>query len=521
MIADYPLNMRPSPVPPSPELENRILRTKLRFLKGEALPDISTGDLLDLRSFVLIAHRPAYTRAHTLSPPSSPTKPAIGERKALVLLVDFQDNVSKTPLKSYEDMLFSSRKYRTGSLRDYYYEASYHKLTVKGDVSGGDKGWHRAPNAYAYYVDRKYGFGEYPRNATRLVEDAVDIAAKHVNFSEYDNDGDGVVDALFIVHAGPGAEATGNTSHIWSHMSTIPPKIMNGVKVINYSMEPEDGRVGVFCHELGHVFGLPDLYDCDMGSEGTGNWDLMAGGSWNNGGLTPAHPIGWCKVKLGWINPEAMEEPKDAAVIRPSCLYPDIYRLSMDGVGGTEYFLIENRQRIGFDSYLPGSGLMIEHIDESQSNNNDQSNYLVNIEQADGRQDLNKNLNRGDAGDLYPFKSNNEFSADTNPSSRLYSGKDMHIDIKNISRSGKNIVLDIVAGNIPKPVWHYNSTISMTFADCTSQWAYVANIGWRRIKEKSPDGVSNIFSLCCQAVADDLKVHVYADKEFMYVIYLA
>lgn len=523
MIRDYPLSILRSPVPPSPELEKRILKTKRRFLKGDRLPDISTGDLLDLRSFVLIAHRPANTRAHSFSASPKLAMPAIGERKALVLLVDFQDNVSKTPVKSYEDMLFSSGKYRSGSLRDYYYEASYHKLTVKGDVSGGDKGWHRAPNSYSYYVNRKYGFGEYPRNAAKLVEDAVDIAAKHIDFAEYDNDGDGVVDALFIVHAGPGAEATGNTNHIWSHMSTIPAKTANGVKIINYSMEPEDGRVGVFCHELGHVFGLPDLYDYDMGSEGTGNWDLMAGGSWNNGGVTPAHPIGWCKVRLGWINPEMVQEPKDGVNLRPSCFYPDIYKLSFDGNDGKEYFLIENRQRIGFDRYLPGSGLMIEHIDEGQFNNNDQSRYLVNIEQCDGREDLNKNLNRGDEGDLYPNNLNNEFSADTNPSSRFYSGQDSHIDIKNISRSGENIVLDIAGGSISESGWHYNSSISMTFDDFASQWAwaYIADIGWRRIKEESSNGRSNAFNLCCRAAADGLKVHVYADNEFVHVIYLA
>lgn len=527
MIMQYPSENKPHLVPPSPELERRILRTKQSFLKGEALPEASTIDLLDMRSFALIARRPSHTRAHTLEPSARSTEPVVGERRALVLLVDFQDNIAKTPQKNYEDMLFSSKRYPTGSLRDYYYEVSYHKLTVTGDVNGGEKGWHRAPNNYSYYASRKYGFGEYPRNATKLVEDTVDLASKYVNFANYDGDGDGEVDALFIVHAGPGAEATGNTSHIWSHMSTIPPKTVNGVKIGRYSMEPENGKVGVFCHELGHVFGLPDLYDYDMDSAGTGCWDLMAAGSWNNGGLTPAHPVGWCKAKLGWCKPEKVSEPKEGITLRPSALYPEIYQLPADGTEEKQYFLIENRKRIGFDRYLPGEGLMLLHVDESQSNNNDQGHYMVDIEQCDGRCDLNKNSNRGDEGDLYPSKSNNAFAADTSPSSKLYDGSDPKIAIKNISRSGENIVLDLIAGKTPAPpaapVWHYNRSISMTFASCATQWAWahVTGIGWRRIKEKSTDGVSNILHLCCQAVADGLKVHVYADNKFVYVVYLA
>jgi immune inhibitor A len=127
------------PVPPSPQLEQKILKTKQRFLTGESLPRKTTLDILDLQSFVLITHRPAYTRPHTLGAPASVSTPVpvIGERKALVLLVDFQDNPSSKPRQHYTDMLFSSGKYPTGSLRDYYYEASYHKLTVTGDVSGG------------------------------------------------------------------------------------------------------------------------------------------------------------------------------------------------------------------------------------------------------------------------------------------------------------------------------------------------------------------------------------------------
>jgi immune inhibitor A len=512
------------PVPPSPQLEQKILKTKQRFLTGESLPWKTTLDILDLQSFVLITHRPAYTRPHTLGVPApvSTASPVIGERRALVLLVDFQDNPSSKPRQHYTDMLFSSGKYPTGSLRDYYYEASYHKLTVTGDVSGedgGKKGWYRAPKAYSYYADEKYGFGEYPKNATRLVEDAVDLAAGHVDFANYDVDGDGEVDALFIVHAGPGAEVSGLTTHIWSHMSNIPPKTVDGVRVSRYSMEPEDGNIGVFCHELGHVFGLPDLYDYDMDSAGTGSWDLMAGGSWNNGGLTPAHPVGWCKAKLGWVEPQLVSGSLKSITLKPSILHPEVYRLPA-GSNEKEYFLIENRKRTGFDSYIPGEGLMIQHVDESQRNNNDQAHYLVDIEQCDGRCDLNKNANRGDEEDLFPSKSCDSFSAKTNPSSKTYAGEDSRVEFKNIRRSGENIIIDLFTGEVLEAVWHYDQRITMAFAHSSSQWtwAHISGLGWRRIKENASEGDASVVGLCCRAVAADSKVSVYADGSFLYSI---
>lgn len=516
------------PVPPSPQLEQKILRTKRQFLTGESLPTKTTQDVLNLQSLVLITQRPARTRQHTLGPsPTSMPSPVIGERRALVLLVDFQDNPSSKPRQHYMDMLFSSKKYSTGSLRDYYYEASYHRLNVTGDVSGGESdgesggesGWHRAPKPYSYYADEKYGFGEYPRNATKLVEDAVDLAAGQVNFADYDMDGDGEVDALFVVHAGPGAEVSGMTNQIWSHMSNIPPKTVDGVRVSRYSMEPEDGNIGVFCHELGHVFGLPDLYDYDMDSAGTGSWDLMAGGSWNNGGLTPSHPVGWCKATLGWVNPLPVSSSLKSVTLKPSILYPEIYRLPA-GRNEKEYFLIENRRRAGFDSYIPGDGLMIQHIDENQRNNNDQAHYLVDIEQCDGRCDLNKNANRGDEGDLFPARSSNAFSVRTNPSSKTYGGEDSGVVLKNIRRSGENIVIDLLTGEVSKAVWHYDRKITMAFAHSRSQWswAFISGLGWRRIKDDASGEDASVVGLCAQAVALDRKVNVYADGSFLYAI---
>jgi immune inhibitor A len=501
-------------VPPSPELEKRLLRTKKRFLAGDPLPKEATAELLDLQSFALIAHRPEHTRAHTFAP-APRAAPAMGTRRALVLLVDFKDNPASEDGDHFREMLFSRGSYPTGSLSDYYYEASYQQLKIVGDVSG----WYRAPQPYSYYAGTKYGFGSYPRNAYKLVEDVVDLASGDVNFAKYDTDGDGEVDALFVVHAGRGAEATGKITDIWSHMSSITPRKKNGVKVTRYSMEPEDGKIGVFCHELGHVLGLPDLYDYDMDSAGTGWWDLMAGGSWNNSGLTPAHPIAWCKVRLGWVKPIGAQSLQKIT-LRPSTAHPDIYRL---GPEGKEYFLIENRQRAGFDGSLPGEGLLVMHVDEGRSNNNDQSRYLVGIQQCDGRRDLERNANRGDAGDPFPSASNNAFSSDTDPGSRLYDGKESGVSLTNISRNGETITLDISAGAKSDAVWHNDQSIRLIFARSSGEaaWALASTLGWRRVKKMSDGKVSDAYQLCCQAVADDINVRLLADGSYIYGVSLA
>jgi M6 family metalloprotease-like protein len=234
---------------------------------------------------------------------------ASGELKtnfnAIAILVDFSDNTSSVSATYFDNLLFGTG---TGTLRDYWEEATYGNLTVVTVDLPSSMGWLRAPQTYAYYVDGYYGFGSYPQNAQRLAEDAVWLADPYVDFSDYDNDSDGYVDALFIIHAGPGTEYTGNPNDIWSHKwSTYNVPYVDGVYCYIYSMEPEywaspgDMTCGVYAHEMGHaVFGLPDLYDYDYDSEGLGDWSLMAGGSWNGPlGASPAHPDAYCRILTG------------------------------------------------------------------------------------------------------------------------------------------------------------------------------------------------------------------------------
>lgn len=426
--------------PPSPELEEKILRTKQIIKSGAVL--VPSDNILSIQNYSAIIGRPKKTRAHTFE--KTPSKIAsTGQLKSLVILVDFPDNQSSQNKNHYSEMLFSSGTYPTGSMHDYFTECSYGKLDVTGDVFG----WYRMPQNYTYYTDGQNGFGSYPKNVQKLVEDAIIAANTDVDFSDYDLDGDGVVDALFIIHAGPGAEVTGNANQIWSHRWSIASMTVDGVKITDYTMEPEDGKIGVFSHELTHVFNIPDLYDTDYSSNGVGKWCLMASGSWLNGGNTPGHPCAWVKHKLGWatqINPQT-----DAV----GATLPDvesndkIMRLWTGGSNSDEYFLLEYRKKKGFDANLPSEGLLIYHIDDTKSSNSDEGHYLVAVEQADGKLDLETKRNTGDAGDPFPgSQSNTNFDSTSNPNSNGHTGADTKVSVTNISVSADKATFDFSTG---------------------------------------------------------------------------
>ncbi len=390
-----------------------------------------------------------------LDSPAPVKAPVTGVRKAIVLLVDFSDKVATTAQSHYSNMLFSSGTYPTGSMRDYYKEVSYNQLDIPGSVSG----WYRAPNLYSYYTNGEYGLESrsYPRNAQRLTEHAVTAANPYVDFKNYDNDGDSDVDALFIVHAGRGAEVTGNKNDIWSHQwNTSYPMYVDGVKVFDYSMEPEDGKIGVFAHELGHIFGLPDLYNTtperNPDSEGVGYWCLMSSGAWGGDGTRPVHLCAWAKLKLGWLTPTVPTTNQNNVLFPNVETNKSIYKLWTDGAPANEYFLVENRQQVGFDGSLPGAGLMIWHIDDNKPTNDEQwypglnpvYHYKVAVEPADGLWELEHNIDSGDAGDPFPGSSyNTAFTGLTTPDSDAYLSGPTHVEVTNISPSSATMTANI------------------------------------------------------------------------------
>lgn len=349
--------------------------------------------------------------------------------RVLVILVDFSDHPASGGVvygqpADFMHLLFSydpaDNHY---SMAEFYRDNSYGNFIMDGQVVG----WVRAPETYAYYVDGQKGFGTYPQNAQKMAEDAILLADPMVDYSQFDADGNGWLDGVFVVHSGPGYETTGDVNDVHSHKWSLRTTLyLDGVSISSYTMEPEESpssglsTMGVYAHEYGHFLGLPDLYDTDYSSSGIGDWSLMAGGSWNVGGRRPAFMDAWCKKELGFLTPVNITAGTASMPIASSYDEPVAYRLWANGSVGPQYFLIENRRRIGYDVGIPASGLMIYHIDEDQWGNTDESHPLVAVEQADGLFDLENGLNSGDGGDVWSAGTNANFDDLSTPNSRGY-----------------------------------------------------------------------------------------------------
>ncbi|MBK7874686.1 MAG: thrombospondin type 3 repeat-containing protein [Planctomycetes bacterium] len=369
----------------------------------------------------------------------------------------------------------------TGSVKDHYLEMSYGQFTIDSTVVG----WLDLPHTEQYYANGNSGLTTLTWD---LIQDGLALADASVDFAQFDQDGDGWIDAITFLHSGYGAEWTGTDQYgtnyvdrIWSHKWEIPDwTSAEGVRVRDYNISPGlwgtsgsgPGRIGVVCHELGHFFGLPDLYDTGgigSNSQGIGNWCLMAAGSWGFDGSQqyPSHMSAWCKTKLGWVVPQlllpgaanAPQVETNATVFKLDSGYPP-----------GEYLLIENRQRTGFDLQLPQGGLAIWHVDEGKGSysentpNNDEGypgqsgwpgngrHYRVALLQADGNYNLERNQGRGDSGDVYRSGGTTTLGPATTPNSKAYQGGtivDNGNTLQGIGASSANMAFTLVNATGP------------------------------------------------------------------------
>jgi immune inhibitor A len=381
-----------------------------------------------------------------------------GSLKVLVLLVDFSDQEGTRPISYYEKLLFSKSLSGTGSMRDYYREVSLNKVNVSGSVHG----WFRMPRPYSYYHNNESGTGEhsYPRNSQRMAEHAVQAAVDAgVNFDpKLDLSGDGGINALFIVHAGYGAEKFDlrdkrKLENIWSHKWVLrePINVGNNLKATTYLTVPQAASVGLCAHELGHLaFQWEDFYDPNYGRDGkawdgSGVWDLMAGGSWNGGGSSPAHPAALHKIQHDWVELELVKTSSHLTLEPYTPTSGKVIKIVSKKYSPSQYLLLENRTKQGFDSQLPGEGLLVWRVDENKQQFAPEKPALYLI-QADGRHELARvgDLNAGDRGDPFPGDSGITYLNDSGHISTTFpDGDDSGVFLKNITRDPVSGVIDL------------------------------------------------------------------------------
>ena len=429
---------------------------------------------LEASGRVVGRHKPPEGIALHLRPRSNPAKaraagaslpfprrgdtPSIGTNNLLTILVNYSDTKPAYSPEDFNSLLFGKGN---KSMADYYAQASYGKLKIQAGPAGV-RGWYTI-NMTAAEAEADY------RKMAFLGIQAADRAG--VDFAAYDMDGDCDVDTVNIIHQGSGGPAHAGNILGYGPYVTQSRCVKGGyVTAANYiTLAERDGdlitTIGVFAHEYGHVLGLPDLYDNDFTSGGSGAWNLMGWGTHNcivqdqgsreclsRMGDTPALMDPWSRMVLNWSTPVVIKEgAAPVKVTLPPASESSTMVLFGSGNPSGEYFIAENRQKSGFDQGLPGSGLLVWHVDDEKDRNIDDCaprlpgdcatrHYKVALVQADGRWDLEEYRNIGDDGDPFPgVKGVTSINDDTNPSVRLYSGARSGISITAITQSGKNI----------------------------------------------------------------------------------
>jgi immune inhibitor A len=394
---------------------------------------------------------------------SVPGQKVSGPLRVIVLLVDFADRPGVRERASYEDLLFSHGAHPTGSMRDFYLEASNGKVDVHGSVHG----WLRMPQSYAWYVNGDSGTAStYPRNCQGLAEDAVQVALQAgVPFPpDLDKLGHGSVTALFIVHAGRGAEVLPTVPQqkmeIWSHKWTLqqPVQLAPNLHATTYLVVPQDCQVGVCAHELGHLaFQWQDFYDPNYDTDGlywdgSGTWDLMAAGSYNGGGSSPAHPAVLHKTQHDWVSVHTVKTSARIQVKPLGSPGGRAVKIVSPAYAPGQFLLLENRRRLGFDRWLAGEGLLVWKVDLAREMEAP-ARPGMQLVQADGFEHLEaaKDGNDGDDGDPFPGSSAVTRLLDTGAVSTSFpGGPPSGVRLSNIREDADGVVtIDVRIGLAP------------------------------------------------------------------------
>ena len=372
-----------------------------------------------------------------------------GQKKGIIILVNFSDvtfqssNNNALYQRIANEKNFSYGNFK-GSMYDYFYAQSDGQFELTFDVVGPVK----VSNIHSYYGSNdSEGNDKYP---AKMVIEALKLADSQVNYADYDWDGDGEVEQVYVVYAGKGEVDGGASTTIWPHEWQLSSaasygdgsgvQTLDGVKIDTYACGGElNGQtgsiagIGTMCHEFSHCLGYPDFYDTDYsGGQGMFEWDLMDSGSYNGDGYQPAGYTSYERWVAGWRTPVELTSTTQVnnmpALTENNATSYIIY----NNGNRNEYFLLENRQKTGWDASIPGAGLLILHVDYSASAwssntpNDTPSHQRMTWVAADNQyqyttyQGTKYYTTEGAANDPFPYGSVNAFNKSTTPAAQLY-----------------------------------------------------------------------------------------------------
>lgn len=384
-----------------------------------------------------------------------------GKKKGIIILVQFPNQKFEEGHDNAYYKMVANEKGLThkdgyvGSVSDYFLSQSNGKFELDFDIAGP----YTLSHTSSYYgkndganIDVKVGY---------MIQEGCDAAvADGFNFNDYDWDGDGYADQVFVLYAGLGEASGGDAKTVWPHeyqiRYTCVGKVLNYTtegkgkvdtyacanemeRVINeytgqYTNETKLAGIGTICHEFSHCLGFADMYDTSNGGNyGMGFFDVMSSGSYNGGGFVPCNYTAYERIYAGWTEPIVLKNPASVKAMkstqdygRPFIIYNDKHK--------DEFFTLENREQKGWDAALYGGGMMITHVDYDQSvwgvnhvnasASDHQRCTIFHADNDDNGQDLGSIQN-----DLYPYMvsgmvMNDELTDDSRPAAKLYNRND-------------------------------------------------------------------------------------------------
>ncbi len=432
-----------------------------------------------------------------------------GDKKGLIILVNFKDKSFTASQNDFYKLAnqvnYISGNYK-GSMYDYFYAQSDGQFRLTFDVVGP---YTVSQNCAYYGGNDSEGNDEHP---AEMVIEALKLANGDVNYANYDWDGDGTVEQVYVVYAGKGEADGGAASTIWPHEYDLNSakyfgdgdgrQRLDNVYINTYACGGEQNGstgatagIGTMCHEFSHCLGYPDFYDTDYsGGQGMFQWDLMDSGSYNGDGYQPAGYTSYERWVAGWKEPIELVNTQTVSNMKAlQTTGSDAYIIYNKG-NRNEYYLLENRQKTGWDTSLPGKGLLILHVDynatawANNKPNDDPSHQRMTWVAADNQyqyttyQGSKYYTEAGAKNDPFPYGNKNSFGKNTTPAATLYNNNSdgtnyLDSSVENITQNSDGTISFLFRGlsNVEAPTFSpnggsfdYGSSVNVTITCGTS-----------------------------------------------------